>query len=278
MMHRIEHHDSLKVEDRKVSQPITAAAQEFFYDLTRFTLADMVRCGGMVRRLAADAPTMEEAAQAVTVYLYEHLLDKASNRRACVLVRLFKTHPYGGLSAELQSLAAAMAHGAALSTDSNCLTLLGSAGEEPQWNSRRTSKAHQCIPLLSEAMLEQFPMISQMIRQLGLTTAEVMRTSPELAAQLERRRFGVFHVPVALGSPFVPAQKDFVVPYNVQSVLGCSDVLPDGDIFVLMIFARVAITAATAQMFHTVALSLKLGLLTLAERPVFIDGAIPGER
>jgi len=36
----------------------------------------------------------------------------------------------------------------------------------------------------------------------------------------DEQTFNVFHIPSALGSPFVPAQ-DFVKQYEVQSVLGC---------------------------------------------------------
>lgn len=249
--------------------PAIPAPEQLTYDLARFTLADMVRCGGALRHLAAESASMEEAAQKVTRYLYEHLLDRTSNERCCVLVRLFKTHSYAGLSEELQTFAASMAAGAALTPDTKCLTLLASAGDEPQWNSRRTSKGHQAIPLLSEAMVEQSPMISQLIRQLGMTTAELLRTGPEILRELEQKEFGVFHVPSATNSPSIPAQKDFVAPYGVSSVLGFGGMLPDGDLFVVIIFARVAIPVSTADMFRTIALNLKLGLLSLLDKPVF---------
>jgi hypothetical protein len=74
---------------------------------------------------------------------------------------------------------------------------------------------------------------------------------------------------VAASSPFIPAQKDFVLPYKVASVLGFGGLLPDGDLFAVIIFSRVAIPASTAEMFRTIALNLKLGLLALLEKPVF---------
>jgi len=247
----------------------TSAPGDLAFDLRRFTLADMVRCGSGLRGLAADSVSMEEAAQKVTRYLYEHLADKTSNKRSCVLVRLFKTHPYTGLSRELQEFAASMAAAGSVTADTKCLTLLASAGDDPQWNSRRTSKGHQSIPLISEAMVKQFPMISQLIRQLGMTTAELLGRGPEILREMEQKRFGVFHVPVAADSPFIPAQKEFVAPRGVQSVLGIGGLLPDGEIFVLIIFARVAVPVATADMFRTIALSLKLGFLALLDKPVF---------
>jgi hypothetical protein len=246
-----------------------SAGKEYIYDLGHFTLTDMVRCGSELRMLAAESSSFEEAAQRVTGYLCEHLVEEASNARCCVLVRLFKTHPYAGLSEDLQKFATSMAAGAAVTGETKCLTLLASAGDEPAWNSRRTSTRHQAIPLISEAIVEQFPMISQLIRQLGMTTAELLNNGPDILRALEQKKSGVFHVPVASGSPFIPAQKDFVAPYGVISVLGVGELLPDGEIFALIIFARVLIPVATADMFRTIALNLKLGILALLDKPVF---------
>lgn len=254
-----------------VGRTTAPALDQPVYDLTGFTLADMVRCGKALRLLAADSASLEEAAQKVTRYLYEHLRDKSSNNRSCVLVRFFKTHVYGGLTRELREYAASTASSAVLTDDTKCLTLLGTAGDDPLWNSRQTSKGHKCIPLTGETMVEQFPMISQLIRQLGLTMTEFLRMTPEIIKDVGQRSFGVFHVPVAANSPFVPAQKDFVAPYGIASVLGFGGMLPDGDLFVVIIFTRVAIPSPTAEMFRTVALNLKLGLLGLIDKPVFAD-------
>jgi hypothetical protein len=238
------------------------------YDLTRFTLADMVRCGAALRRLATESTSMEDGAQRVTRYLYENLRDKtASDSRSCVLVRFFKTHLYGQLIEELREAAAVSS--APLTKDTKCLTLLATAGDEPEWNSRQSSGMNKCIPLLNKAMVEQFPMISQLIRQMGMSTTDLLRTTPKIIKDLNRKNFGVFHVPAAVNSPFVPAQKEFVVPYGVLSVLGFGGMLPDGELFTVIIFARVAIPTPTAEMFRTIALNLKLGLLAILGKPVF---------
>jgi two-component system NtrC family sensor kinase len=273
-MNRVGHTTSIApgISDPIGKPAATAQDQPVYdqpaYDLTRFTLADMVRCGAALRRLATESTSMEDAAQRVTRYLYENLREKTANcNRSCVLVRFFKTHLYGRLIEELRE--AAEVSSAPLTKDTNCLTLLATAGDEPQWNSRRSSKHHRCIPLTSEAMVDQFPMISQLIRQMGMTTTDLLRTTPEIIKDLNQKNFGVFHVPAALNSPFVPAQKDFVVPYGIASVLGFGGVLPDGELFAVIIFARVAIPTPTAEMFRTIALNLKLGLLAILGKPVF---------
>ena len=104
---------------------------------------------------------------------------------------------------------------------------------------------------------------------MGLTTTELLRPTAEIIKDLDQKQFGVFHVPVAANSPFIPAQQEFVAPYGVASVLGFGGMLPDGDLFVAILFARVSIPVSTAEMFRTVALNLKLGLLALLEKPVF---------
>lgn len=250
---------------------IESAAYQGTYDLTRFTLADMVRCGGALRHLAAESASMEEAAQKVTQFLYKHLLDRTSNDRECVLVRFFKSHSYGGLSNELRQFADSIAERAELPADTKCLVLLGTTGDEARWNSRRMSVAHQAIPLTSEAVVEQSPMIVHLIHQLGLTTAGLLHATPPMIRDLERKSYGIFHVAQAADSPYVPAQKDFVVPYGIVSVLGFGGFLPDGNLFAVIIFARVPTSPSVAEMFRTVALNLKLGLLALSDKPVFVD-------
>jgi len=247
----------------------TAVGADPSYDLARFSLGDMVRCGHELRRLASQAASMEQAAQQVAGYLYGHLRTKTSNQRCCVLVRLFRTRFYSELPDELRQYADSMAAGISPSPSTRCLTLMGTAGDEPSWNSRRASRSHQCIPLGSPAMIEQFPMISELIRKLGLTPAEFLRAGPGIVREMEQKKFGVFYLPAAAGSPCVPAQQEFVLPYQIASVLGVGGVLPDGDLFALIMFTRVTIPAATAEMFGTIAVNLKLGFLELLDKPVF---------
>jgi hypothetical protein len=230
-----------------IGKPAATAYDQPAYDLTRFTLADMVRCGAVLRRLATELTSMEDAAQKVTRYLYENLRDK--NDRSCVSVRFFKTHLYGRLTDELREAAAVSS--APLTKDTNCLD---SAGD--RW--RRA--AMELATKLQNA---------QLIRQMGITTTDLLRTTPKIIKDLNQKNFGVFHVPVAVNSPFVPAQKEFVALYGIGSVLGFGGMLPEGELFTVIIFARVAIPTPTAEMFRTIALNLKLGLLAILGKPVF---------
>jgi PAS domain S-box-containing protein len=78
---------------------------------------------------------------------------------------------------------------------------------------------------------------------------------------VNRTRTGVFHGPQAMDSPFIPAQADFVVPYRVESVVGFGDVLPDGNLFAVILFSKIPIPQQSASLFTHLSLSTKAALI-----------------
>jgi hypothetical protein len=238
------------------------------YDLTRFTLGDMTACGAVLRKAGAGASTMEETAERLVRHLHDGLRDAATGAPACALVRFFKTHDHDDLDDDLRACAAQVLDGAP-PPGLKCLVLLATAGDRPEWNSRHTSARHRAIPLAGPDALRRLPMIAQLVAQLGIEAQALLRPDPALLVDLEEKTYNVFHVPQAGGSAFVPDQDDFVGPYRIQSVLGFGGVLPGGDLFVLVLFSRVAIPRTTADLFRPLALTTKLALLPFARGPVF---------
>ena len=180
-----------------------------------------------------------------------------------MLVRFYKTHPYGALRPELQAFArraldahAESAPGAAM----KCLTLLSTVGAEPEWNDRRRSAGHQAIPLPSAEVLERAPMIAQLVRAFGVEPGALVRPSPGLMRELAGKTYGVFHVAEAAESPYIPAQ-DFVARHGIRSVLGFGGPLPTGDIFAVILFSRAPVPEDAADRFRSLALDLKSGLI-----------------
>jgi len=110
-----------------------------------------------------------------------------------------------------------------------CLVLLATAGERTEWRSRKDSAAHQAIPLVSVKVVEEAPMIANLIRQFGLEIPTILKLDPSLLLELEQQHYNVFYVPQAVGSPLVPHQDDFVIPCSIQSVLGFGGLLPSGE-------------------------------------------------
>lgn len=229
------------------------------------TLADVAQVSADLRALKADARCMEDVAVRACRYLYDNLLHDEGHR-ACALVRLFVTHPYGQLPAELQSSARGALRNAEPSSNMRCLTLLGTSGEAPQWNSRQTSLGHKAIPLYSEQVVASFPMISNLVNQFGMEIKSLIEPSPSFFREQGGRNFNVFHVPAALGSPLVPAQADFVVPYGIRSVLGFGGPLPSGDIFATILFTKVVLSHDIAELFKPLSLSLKLAVIEHAQQ------------
>ena len=107
--------------------------------------------------------------------------------------------------------------------------MLGTTGEREAWCSRETSVGHRTIPLPSAEVVASIPMIAQLLVQLGLEVNAVLRPDPAVVLELEQRTYNVFFVENAVGSPYIPAQDQFVLPYRIRSVLGFGGLLPSGN-------------------------------------------------
>jgi len=212
---------------------------------------------------------LEEASNKIVRYLYENFCSKPTGEKSCALVRLFKTHPYEDLEVELAEYARSMLDHYPPLPAMKCMTLLATVGQQTEWNSRHTSVGHKAIPLASESVVAQIPMISQLIRQLGLDIKTVINPGPDLLVEIEQRKYNVFYVPEAIGNPYIPAQDSFVIPFGIKSVLGFGGLLPSGNLFAIIMFLKVQIPHSTAQMFSTLALNVKTALLRFDRGAVF---------
>lgn len=242
--------------------------KSFHYDLMNFAVREMTECGKVLRTIGENAKSMDEVAAKIVTHLYDGLIDGQTGMRASSLVRFYKTHTFRELDSGLQSFALARLGDNPTSPEMKCLVLLATAGEEPQWSSRATSKGHRAIPLPSEQAVSQAPMISNLITQLGLSVGMVVKPDQKLLLDMEQKTYNVFHVPEALGSPYIPAQKDFVIPYGIKSALGFGGLLPAGDMFAVIMFLKVAVSAEVADFFRPLALNVKMAVLPF-ERAVF---------
>jgi hypothetical protein len=88
--------------------------------------------------------------------------------------------------------------------------------------------------------------------------------------QLEQKNYNVFYVGEAVGSPYIPAQRDFVIPFGIKSVLGFGGLLPSScDLFAIILFSKHHIPRETANLFKPLALSAKLSLLPFVGETIF---------
>jgi hypothetical protein len=226
------------------------------FDLGTFELHDMLRCGLDIRQAARNAPSLEAAANSVVRYLFGAFRDPRSDEPQAALVRLYKTHPYRELEPELRVFATAALGEAPRDEGMRCLTLLATAGTEDGWNDRRQSQGHRAIPLASVRMVHRAPMIAQLIEQMGMDVEYLVRPDTTVVPDAEGRTYNIFHVENAAGSPYIPAQEEFVVPFGIRSVIGFGGILR-GEMFAVVIFSRVVIPAAIANRFRNIALEVK---------------------
>lgn len=231
------------------------------YGLSDFSLADMTRCGASLRKMGQDASSMEEVANRLVRFLYDNIVEEKTGERCLSLVRLFKTHPFEDLDPDLKLFAVdALGHEPEVPS-TKCLTLLATAGEKIEWNSRLLSKHHKTIPLASEEMVHAFPMISNLVSQFGLEVTEFLDPSPSMMLDIDQRTYNVFHVGEALDSDFIVDQGTFVIPMGIKSTVGFGGMLPSGNLFAVIMFCKVPVDAVVASMFRTISLSAKLALL-----------------
>ena len=218
-----------------------------------------------LRAIAADSSTAEECAQRWVFQLFDNLLSEDGSS-ACVLVRCFRTSRFASLSTELRELASDAAQGSELDPSTQCLVLLGSAGRKANWNSRHRSVGHRVIPLPSPEMVARSPMIAQLFLQMGIHLHTMLQPADELIAERHQDALDVFYVPDAKGSPFIPSQEEFVLPFGVGSVVGFGGVLPSGSVFAIVMFLGVTISEDVAHRFRALAATVN------AELARFEDG------
>src|SRR5688500_19146632 len=95
----------------------------------------MLQLGRGVRLAAAGTRSMRAAAETTTSYLYRECIDPATSAPACAMVRFYKTHAFAGLPGAEQLFARKLLPDTMPSPRMKCLTMLASAGDQPEWNS-----------------------------------------------------------------------------------------------------------------------------------------------
>ena len=238
------------------------------YDLKSITLDDAAEIGDVLRTLGSGATSMEEVADRTVRYLCSNLSDKETDQRSCVLVRFYKTEPYEKLPSDLQEFTCKALGTSSVSPDMSCLTLLATVGDRPEWNSRANSVKYKAVPLINEKTVAQIPMMSRLFNQFGVEVSAVVKPDPSLIVDMEQKTYNTFYVSDAVGSPYIPAQEDFVIRHGIQSVLGFGGILMSGALFAIVLFSKTRIPRETAENFKTLAPNVKQAVLP------FVGGAV----
>lgn len=238
------------------------------YNQTPFTLRNLAKCSLVLRQFARNSGSMQETSQKIADYIYQYFYDSESSQNSCVLVRLFKTHPYGELDDSLQASARSLMHNNVPPYEMKCWTLLASAGKEPQSN-YADEAPNIVIPLVNEALVAQMPPISERILQLGLDIPTVLGIADEKMLKMEPKLLNIFYISSARNSPFIAEQNSLVIPYEVKSVLGIGGLLPSGSLFMVEILLNIEISLNIAEQLNILAVAVKTALLPFDGEVVF---------
>jgi hypothetical protein len=223
------------------------------------------------------ASTFEEVGQQCVDTLYE------AYSESIVLARLFTTVPYGNLPNSnkqfVDSLAKSVGIVPLMTDRTPVLSLIGTRGQRPEWNNRRQSQGHVGIPLASGAFISSIPMMSRLLKQLGLDLAWIDEWDTKIVAEQNLSKFsGMFYVQDARtefdkqGRNVIAAQ-DFVEEFGVRTVFGFGGGYLQAETFVvLIVFTRETIQQEIVQPFTTVINAFKIATLENGlKSEVFVD-------
>lgn len=238
------------------------------------TASTITELWGSVGPRAQQSKSLEEAAQALATALHTQFQDSV------VLARVYFTVPFGNLLGANKEFVQKLAESAGAASDLKAttpvLSLIGSAGKEADWNDRRKSKGHIGIPLTSSAFVDAIPMISRLLKELGVPLDWVDTQDPEVVKKMDRAA-GLFFVENAAEATdhqkrkIIPAQ-DFVSGHNVKSVFGVGGGYAGGQIVVIVLFCRDLVPRAAAERFVALRDAFKGNTSSLVEtRKIFAN-------
>jgi hypothetical protein len=187
-----------------------------------------------------------------------------------VITRVFVSVPFADLPLPNRDYVRKLGSaGAEITPDTPVLSLVATRGVEPAWNDRRLSNGHIGIPLISSAFVGAIPMISRLLKELGVPVEWTDSHDTEMIVKTIGNSAGVFFVDDAAeatdgeGRKIIAAQ-DFVAKYGVKSVFGTGGAYLTGHMLVLVVFCRDRVSRATAERFLEVANLFKSKTTSLA--------------
>jgi hypothetical protein len=204
--------------------------------------------------------SLEAAAQRLCDILY------TTFEESTVLVRVFATVPFAALPSTNRGFVEQLVGAGArkvLTPKTPVLSLLGTRGGVPRWNSRHLSEGHVGIPLASADFVDAIPMIASLVKQLGLAIERAQDVETAIVTQSLGKIAGVFYVDDAATAVDskgrrIIAARDFVQEHGVRTVFGFGGVYGlTGTLVVAVVFTRDSVARGQAERFMRLANQLK---------------------
>jgi hypothetical protein len=199
---------------------------------------------------------LDEGAQSLTAGLYDHF------QESVVLARVFVTIPYSELPHVNQQFVKEVAESAnavsELKETTPVLSLVGSYGQQDDWRDRHLSKGHIGIPIVSSSFIAAIPMLSRLLKELGVPVGWVDSHDSEMIVSAIGSTTGLFFVEDAVNAKdadgrHIIAARSFVKDHKVRSVFGIGGAYPTGEIAFIVTFCRSQFPRSIAERFLTLA-------------------------
>jgi hypothetical protein len=196
--------------------------------------------------------SLEDAAQKLVKIIYEDFTESV------VLARVFCTIPFDALPARnrrfVQRLVDANDGPHDLGTATPVLSLVGTYGTEQEWRSRINSQGHLGVPLVSADFVDAIPMISRLLKELGVPLEWADSNDSAMIQKTIGRTAGLFFVENAVEAVDhrnrkIIAAEEFVHSYGIRGVFGAGGGYVGGQIVVLIVFCRDTLPRSSAECF-----------------------------
>lgn len=192
-----------------------------------------------IEQMPGHCQNLEQAAQQTLKLVYDTF------QPSLPLLRLYIMLPYAKLPLPHQQFVTQVAQvrnqAGLIKPQTPVLSLLGSQGARPEWREIRKSANHLAIPLISKEFIQQAPMMSAMLKEMGVNLEWFDRPQRDIFTYPVGRMGGVFYVADAAqaqdsqGRNIIPDQ-DFVSQNRIKSVFGSMGTYFSDKSFVAMVF------------------------------------------
>lgn len=222
------------------------------------------------------ASSLERAGQRLTELMYEEF------KESIVMARFFATAPFNKLpdfnKQFVTQLAASKGISELIKDQTLVLSLLGTYGDKDEWKDRHNSKGHIGIPLVSADFITLIPMISRLLKMLGVPFEWISSTDTGIVTKALGSIFGVFYVPDAKTAVDehnrkIITMQDFVDSSNIKTVFGLAGGYISGVTFVvLIVFTRETVSKYCVEQFMPLINSIKMSTAHLvSEGKIFSE-------
>jgi methyl-accepting chemotaxis protein len=213
----------------------------------------VTRIAEEIRKIAGRNRSLHAAAQEMMTFVRNEFVSPETGKSIIPMARLFVSIPYKYFPADYKD----KFHAEGITGDTMFLCLMGTAGENPDWNDIRKSKKRQAIRLPdNEKDFALMPMLARNFSKMGIRYENIIHpdTGSGLTTIEDYALEGDVH-----DSPYIPDQK-FVSDYRLSSQIGVGGVLPTGSIFTSFLFFNEPVDEDFAGTFMVIPMALQMAL------------------